>query len=383
MAAAIVQRRRRTRRDGTQPPNRDDRDRTREAEHPFVQNVASNPGRMRAEALLRFPHPILVCDVGGTNVRFAACAAPGDRLRPVTAGRTESFAGLGDAASAALRGDGLAVRSLIVCAAGPVEGARVHLTNARWTIDGPTLAEELGLAQGLLLNDFEAQAVALPHIPDEATRTLNPGAAQPDGTRLVLGPGTGLGAAGLFHVGGKWLPATSEAGHVSLGPAQADEEAIWPHLERVEGRVTFESVLSGPGLARLYAAVRAARGLGPNRLAENEIAPAARAGDATAEETMRLFWRLAARCAGDLALIFMARGGVTLAGGVLPRLVDWFDVEAFRSAFTDKAPMAALAADMPVRLLTARDTVLTGLAALAAAPETYALDYARRAWRPA
>jgi glucokinase len=145
--------------------------------------------------------------------------------------------------------------------------------------------------------------------------------------------------------------------------------------------VTFESVLSGPGLARLYAALRTARGLHILPRAAPEIETAAKGGEDAATETLRLFWRLAARCAGDLALAFLARGGVTLGGGVLPRLVDWLDVQDFRQAFESKAPMTDLARSMPVRLLMEPDAALAGLAALGAKPETYAIDYASRAWR--
>lgn len=139
----------------------------------------------------------------------------------------------------------------------------------------------------------------------------------------------------------------------------------------------------GRRLARLHAALRASRGLDLTAVDAAGVEAAARAGDAIAVETIRLFWRLAARCAGDLALIFLARGGVTLAGGVLPRLVDWLDAEEFRRAFTAKAPMQALLANVPVRLIVKSDAALAGMAALAAAPDAYAIDYAARAWRPA
>ena len=324
----------------------------------------------------------MVCDVGGTNLRIAIVRAPGAAPQVVLKQATSAHSGLDAALSAAAKAAGAAPRSVIVCAAGPVEGARVRLTNAAWMLDGPDIAGKLGLEQGLLLNDFEAQAVALPHLTAAMTRDICPGVARPGAPMLVLGPGTGLGAAALLSADGCWLPATTEAGHVDFGPADAAEERFWPHLERVEGRVTFESVLSGPGLARIYAALRVARGREPDGLDAAGVQAAAHAGDAVAIETIGWFWRLIARCAGDLALVFLARGGVTLAGGVLPRLLDWLDGPAFHAAFTAKAPMRALLADIPVRLIVESDAVLNGMAALAAAPDSYAIDYATRAWRP-
>jgi glucokinase len=330
-----------------------------------------------------FFYPLLVCDIGGTNLRVARVEERGGSLRQVLNAPIASQTSLAGAIETVQAREKIPARSLVVCAAGPLDGARVKLTNADWIIDGPQLAASLGLDQGLLLNDFEAQAIALPHLPGGSTRAIG-AVSKPDetATHLVLGPGTGLGAAALLRAKDAWLPVATEAGHASFGPSDAAEERIWPHLERVAGRVTFESVLSGPGLKRLYAAVRAANGLEPLARAAPDIVEAARAGEAAAIETLKLFWRLTARCAGDLALVFLARGGVTLAGGILPRLVDWLDEDDFRRAFAAKPPMAALLAAIPVRLLTEPGAVLTGLAALAADPDSCALDYRRRLWRP-
>jgi len=331
---------------------------------------------------LRFPFPALVCDVGGTNLRVAITRAPGDFPHVILKEPTSVHRGLDAALAAAAKAAGATPRSVLVCAAGPIEGTSVRLTNADWAVDGPEIARRLGLEQGLLLNDFEAQAVALPHAPPQMSRMIGGGTARPGAPMLVLGPGTGLGAAALLSADGRWVVATTEAGHADFGPAGSAEEAVWPHLERVDGRVTFESVLSGPGLARLHAALRAARGLGPTHADAAQVQSVARAGDAVAAESIRWFWRLVARCAGDLALVFLARGGVALSGGVLPRLVDWLDPEDFRGAFTAKAPMQALLADIPVRLILDPDVALSGMSALAAAPDKYAIDYAARAWLP-
>lgn len=334
-----------------------------------------------ATAALRFPFPLLVCDVGGTNLRVAVARAPGETPRLVLKTPTSAHAGLPAALAAAAKAADVAARSVVVCAAGPVEGTKVRLTNADWTIDGRNVAEKLGLEQGLLLNDFEAQAISLPHLAAGMTRDVTPGVARPGAPMLALGPGTGLGAGALIPADGRWAVATTEAGHMDFGPADAEEETFWPHLERVEGRVTFESVLSGPGLARLDAALRAARDLPLSNADPAAVEAAARAGDPVATEVIRRFWRLVARCAGDLALAFLARGGVTLAGGVLPRLVDWLDEKDFRRAFMAKAPMQGLLADIPVRLIVHDDAALSGMAALASAPEAYAIDYRARAWR--
>ena len=116
-------------------------------------------------------------------------------------------------------------------------------------IDGPDVAGKLGLGQGLLLNDFEAQALSLPTIPEGWARQHRPAASfGAGGPQVILGPGTGLGVAALIEADGRHTPVASEACHIGFGPATDEEWAIWPHLERAHGRITTESVISGAGL---------------------------------------------------------------------------------------------------------------------------------------
>jgi glucokinase len=233
----------------------------------------------------------------------------------------------------------------------------------------------------LLLNDFEAQALSLPILTEDWARRIGPIAFGAKGPQVILGPGTGLGIAALIHVGDQFTPLSSEACHMGFGPDSEEEWAIWPHLERAHGRITAESVISGSGLVRVHRARLAAAGV----LESSEDAPAitdAALSDKEGEEakSLRLFWRIVGRLAGDMAVAFVAFGGVTLAGGVLPRIVDFLDEAEFRRAFEAKAPVDALARRIPTRLVTRSDSVLFGMAAIAARPETYAIDYRERAW---
>lgn len=331
-----------------------------------------------------FAYPLLVADIGGTNARFAVVMEPGGPLRPLAQLHTGSYASLVAAAEAALgRAGDLFPRSAILCAAGPCDGRRIKLTNATWTIDGPEIADALSLDQGLLLNDFEAQALALPALPEHGLRDLTAGLAAHGPTRVVLGPGTGLGVAGLTEAAGRFIPLPSEGGHVDFAPMDAAEAAIWMALERVEGRHTAESILSGPGLARLHRARLAVAGGESSTEEAPQIVERALAGqDGECRETVVLFLRLVARFAGDMALTFGAAGGVYLAGGILPRLAPLIDAPAFVAAFADKPPVAAFAKAIPVRLVTTPDAVLYGLAAIGRAPERYAMEWERRLWRP-
>ena len=199
-----------------------------------------------------FPFPVLVGDIGGTNARFALITEPGAPPSKAEHRSTHAFPSLQAAIADTLPRFETKPRSVIACAAGPVRGRRVMMTNAHWTIDGAEVAKALGLAQGLLLNDFEAQALALPILEPEWVRKIGSADANDEGARLVLGPGTGLGASALLEIDSKHFALSSEAGHVDFGPVGAEEAAIWPHIPMTHhGRISAETILSGSRIAAL------------------------------------------------------------------------------------------------------------------------------------
>jgi glucokinase len=330
---------------------------------------------------MTFAFPVLVADVGGTNARFSLKLSPQAALAEPVHVRTSDYPGLAEAITAIRPKLAARPRAVIACGAGPIVDGKLKLSNADWHIDGREVADKLKLGAGLLLNDFEAQALSLPVIPDGWTKPIGPRNPSAVGPRVILGPGTGLGVAALIEASGKHTPVASEFCHMGFGPATEAEAAIWPHLERAHGRVTTESVSCGRGLARVYRARLLAKGVEPEFDDPAAVTAAALADPRSeAAEAVRLYWRIIGRLAGDAAIAFVARGGVTLAGGVLPRIVDLLDETAFRAAFEDKAPVEALARAIPTRIVTEPDSVLVGMAAIAAAPERYAIDYAGRAW---
>jgi glucokinase len=328
-----------------------------------------------------FPFPALVCDTGGTNVRFALASEPEASLGDIVHLRTGDFPGLAEAIEAAVLKLGARPRSVIACGAGPVIGRTLKLTNAPWVMDGPEAARRAGLAQGLLLNDFEAQALSLPTIPEVWEQRIGPLKFGADGPQVILGPGTGLGVAALVEADGRFTPVSSEACHIDFGPVTPEEFALWPHLERAHGRVTSESVISGAGLARVHRERMMAKGA-PDPHVDPPAVTGAAMTDPKGEEaaSVRLYWHIVARFAGDMAVTFVATGGVTLSGGVLPRVVDFLDEGAFREAFEAKAPVDGLAKRIPTRLVTREDAVLVGMAAIASTPFRYGIDYGSRAW---
>ncbi|MBE7182906.1 MAG: glucokinase [Methylobacterium mesophilicum] len=333
------------------------------------------------EALFQFP--VLIGDVGGTNARFAVIEGPDDDLGSVEIVRVADFLNIDDAITHALgkrRGDPPA--SMILAVAGPVTGDAIALTNCPWVVRPRALTETIGFRDIVMLNDFEAQALAAVVMGPENLTAIGVGTPEEGGGRVVLGPGTGLGVAGLIRSDGRWIPVRGEGGHMDLGPRTPRDFEIFPFLEKLDGRISGEQILCGRGLVNLYRAVAKADGAQAELHTPAEITTAALGGnDRLAEEVLDLFVSYLGRTAGDLALVFMSRGGVFLSGGIAQKIVPALQKPGFREAFEDKAPHQALMASMPVAVMTHPLAALLGLAAYARRPWEFGLETDGRRWR--
>ncbi|MGL5114878.1 MAG: glucokinase [Beijerinckiaceae bacterium] len=316
--------------------------------------------------------PALLADIGGTNARFSLLAEAGSA--PVRLGQTRTGAhrDFACAVRSVLADQPKSPRSACIAAAGPMQDGTIALTNAEWRLEPAAISAELGLSSVMLLNDFEALSLSLAALGPTEWQEIG-AACTPlnDAPRIVVGPGTGLGAAALLPADGRWLPVASEAGHVSFGPETAEDDALWPHLERVEGRITAECLISGPGLLRLHVARQRRRGAAALFSSSDALSKAALAGDSEAVDTVLCFMDQLARYAGDMALAFNATGGVYLGGGIMPRLAGLIDHTRFRTAFERRASYTAMLADIPIRLIMATNATEIGLAALASRPERF------------
>lgn len=330
------------------------------------------------EALV--PLPALVADIGGTNARFAIVDEDG-RLGPAMDVRVRQFSNPIEALEAAIHRAGVRPRSAVLAIAGVIIGDSVALTNAHWVFEAYPLMAALGLSDIVILNDFEAIALCLPALKDADFVAIGGGHAVAGETQVVVGPGTGLGAAALLGTGRGFTPTRGEGGHMDIGPRTEREEAIWRHLERIDGRTSAEWLISGSGLLRLHRAVAAASGFAPAFDDSADLSQAALAGDPKAVETLQLFVRLLGRYAGDVALMFLPRGGVFIAGGIAPKIAPFFHTGAFREAFIDKAPHREVMDSIPTRMIVRSDPGLLGLGAFVAAPQDYAVNLAGRHWR--
>jgi len=337
------------------------------------------PGK---DVLDEIPFPVLIADIGGTNTRFALIESIDAPVERIPDASTAAYGSLEEAIAETVHANTkLRPRAAILALAGPIAGERIHLTNADWTVEPRAILAHLGLQEMILLNDFEAISLSLPGLAPDDIDPIGEGTSRETGTRAIIGPGTGLGVGALVRGREAWIPVPGEGGHIDIGPVDARDFAIWPHLERAHGRISAETLLSGAGLLRLYRAVCTSDGVDPQLTLPSDVTDAGLDGaDRQATEALTLFATYLGRMAGDLALIFMARGGVFLAGGIPAKVAAVIRSGAFRAAFVDKAPHRALLDTIPTAIIVKQDPALAGIAAYARAPSRFVVDVAGRRW---
>jgi glucokinase len=304
---------------------------------------------------------VLLADIGGSATRFAVCG-PGGRPERLAIIDNETVSGPEAAIRRYLAETGSSPRAAVLAVAGPVAGGEIKLTNRDWRLSCETLAGCFGFDHVHAINDFEAVAHALPVLRPDETRPLGRACPPRPGPKAVLGPGTGLGVAALVPHGKEWIALASEGGHASFGPAAADERIVFQRLATEAEPIAAETVISGPGLERIY------RALNPFGipLQARAIVAQARAGATDARAAIDLFVRLLGRFAGDVALTLKATGGVTIAGGVAQKLGSLFDAAVFRAAFENHPPYQELLGAIPTSLMVCQEPGLIGCAVLAA-----------------
>ena len=305
---------------------------------------------------------ILVGDIGGTRTRLAFAARDGGKWKLEA---LEVAPTIADTAAVVARfieaHAGTRPEKAAFCGAGPVAAdGSIHLTNSPVLLRPAELAEAAGVSRALLVNDFGAVAEAIPELPLQSLVRCGGGKPEMPAPFVVLGPGTGFGVAIAAPREGGWTTLAAEGGHADLAPVDDEELELWQRLRRSHGRVSAETVLCGPGLVRLHAVIAE----GVNRNAE-DIAALAWEGESTAARAVAVFTRWLGRVAGNLALTAGARGGVYLAGGIVPRWGRHFDSASFRRAFEDKPPYSGWLREIPSLIVTHPQPGLIGLAALA------------------
>ncbi|MBD8686221.1 MULTISPECIES: glucokinase [unclassified Rhizobium] len=327
--------------------------------------------------------PILIGDIGGTNARFSIVPDATSEPTQLTSVKTADFKTIDEAIrSAVLDHTSLLPVSAILAVAGPIETDEIPLTNCDWVVKPKEMLANLGLKDVIVINDFEAQALAIATLGSDDRETIGPQRPDMIASRVVLGPGTGLGVAGLVHARNMWFPVPGEGGHVDIGPRSARDYQVFPHLDTIEGRIAGEQILCGRGLVNLYRAICLADGVTPVFSDPADVTAKGLSGeDRQAQETLSLFSTYLGRIAGDMALIFMARGGVYLAGGISQKIIPALRLPEFRAAFEDKAPHKALMRSIPTHVVTHPQAALAGLSAYARTPSDFGLTLDGRRWQ--
>lgn len=323
------------------------------------------------------PVRVLSGDIGGTKTRLAIISVEGTQLHTE---REKSYSSRDYAAFDELLSDFLHDSNIPGCAsfgvAGPVQGRVVQTTNLPWRIDADALQNKFRFEQCLLLNDLEATASGLPALNRDDLFTLNEGTPESDTNAAVIAAGTGLGEAGLFWDGRQYRPFATEGGHASFSPGDDIEIALLRYMQQRHAHVSWERIVSGPGLVSLHEFLRIHRKATPPDWLLYEIqhgdAAAAIANAALGErdelciETLDWFVRLYGAEAGNLALKVMSRGGLYLGGGIAPKILSRLQTGAFLEAFFNKGRMRPLLEAMPVKVIMNDRAALYGPALQAA-----------------
>ncbi|HTM28015.1 MAG TPA: glucokinase [Rhodanobacter sp.] len=322
--------------------------------------------------------PFLAADIGGTHARIGLVSGEHDGRRPVRvlhyhryhcadwsglAAMLQDFVEqLASTPHAAAQGH---INHCVVACAGYVLGDAIVNGNLPWSVSIHAIRAGLGISQLAVINDFEALAYATQFIAAGETRLIiDAPAPAPGGPVLVMGPGTGLGSAVLFPGQARAHVLATEAGQISLAPGNEREIEILRVLARARSHVPFEDALSGPGLLKLYHALCELHDTPVSLLTPAEITAAARAhGDAAATEALHVFCGLLGSFVGDLVLLYGARGGVYLAGGILPQIQPFLLASTFAERYFNKGVMRARLQQVPVRLIEHGQLGVLGAAA--------------------
>lgn len=321
---------------------------------------------------------ILAGDIGGTTTRLALLEVQGGA--PVARAQadfpSQKYPGLEAILAEFLKDKDAQIQAACFGVAGPVRDGRVETPNIKWVVDAASVARQIGGARVDLLNDLEATAWGTLALKDEDFEVLQAGEAEPGGNRAIIAAGTGLGEALLVHDAEGYRPLASEGGHTDFAPRDELEMELLRHLTGIHGHVSYERVVSGPGLVGLYRFLKeSGRGEEPEWLARKlaEEDPAAVISIAALEGASPLcslaldrFVSLYGAEAGNLVLKLLATGGIYLGGGIAPKILPKLREKTFIESFLAKGRYRKLLEKVPVRVILNPRTALLGAARRAA-----------------
>ena len=316
---------------------------------------------------------LLAGDIGGTKTNLAIFSSDTGLTPKMQASfKSASYARLEDVVQEFLAGAGVSIDKAVFGVAGPVVNGQSTATNLPWVIRETSLQQTLGLKEAELLNDLEATAYGVPHLPPADLFALND-AAPRGGTKVVIAPGTGLGEAVLCHKDDHYHVLPSEGGHADFAPTSLFEIELLRWLMGKFGHVSYERVCSGTGIPTIYTYLKENRFAAESpqmsealRLAADPtpvIVRKAMAGECELSiATLNAFVSILGAEAGNLALKVMATGGVYLGGGIPPKILSKLKDGTFMAAFVNKGRFAEMLSEVPVSVILNEKTALFGAA---------------------
>jgi glucokinase len=310
--------------------------------------------------------PVVLGDIGGTTARFALLT--GGELSPIEHLSDADYPCFADVLRQFLcqRNALSNLGRAQLAVAGPVDGERCTLVNHHWIIDSAELRKSFGFSDIRLFNDFEATAWSLPRLTAGDLLTVGGGQTMRNAPMVVIGPGTGLGVAAFIPDAQNPRVIASEGGHSTVPGCSLREDAVVQLLRRLFGHVSSERALSGGGIENLYCALAKLDGTpAPHRTAA-EITEAALDGRCVASRAaVDMFCAMLGTVAGNIALSFGARGGVYIAGGIVPRISAFLTQSSFRERFEAKGRFSGYMKSIPTYVILRPDVAFLGLQTLA------------------
>lgn len=304
---------------------------------------------------------LIVGDIGGTNARFALVDSDGN-IGQVSVLACKDFDGLAEAYASYCQQIDQRASRLAIAVASPVDEEIIRFTNNHWSFDKAQIRSELGLDECLLVNDFTAQALAVPAVEPSSYQIIQEGVVKTDAPILVIGPGTGLGVGGLVpYSNGEMVPIVGEGGHVTLVAMTDEEQQVLNYMKQSLSHVSAERVISGPGLFAIYQALCALARKETNADSPADVTRMA-SHDATASQAMELFASFFGTVASDACLTIGAWGGVVIAGGVVPKLQEQFRTETFLQRFNHKGRLSSYLQSIEIKIQYHPEAALVGLA---------------------
>lgn len=308
---------------------------------------------------------ILSGDIGGTNTRLALFRVNGQGLESLL---EEDFTSADWPSLTEIVGQFVSNHSLqpaYACfgIAGPIKGKRCKVTSLPWLVDADELKRAFDFQQVMLINDLEANAWGINALTEDDFCLLNPGGSELGGNGCIISAGTGLGQAGLYWDGRGFRPFASEGGHADFSPGNEVEFALFQWLSRQYGHVSWERVVSGPGLVDIHRFLCEYREIPSVNVPDTATEISQRAlqhADPVCEEALDLLVRCYAAEAGNHALKLMATGGVYIGGGIAPKILNRLQQPDFIETFCGKGRMSDLMHLMPVRVILNSRTALFG-----------------------